>query len=327
LHGKIDPITMEQTTPTTENQTKEKKGGALVVVLFILVALLAGLSGYLFFELNELKSQSAHWQAEKIKNQQNLDEFANQLQELTARYDSLMRAHDGMKEELEAERNKVVVLMADYQALKREGGEPLSGPNGSSLKARLEDLQQRYDEAQAIITKLRAENQELSNENFRNAKKLEETAAQNDKLTQENSKLNKTVEIAKRLKTYDVYADAVRVNGAKEKSTNKASKADRIRACFTILDNQLADKQEKYLYVVIKDPNGKTLTEGDSKITLMNGNEIEFSVKKDIFYDNKVMQLCMPYQVKQTEKLAPGIYQVDIYSDGVLIGSSEFTLK
>ena len=49
LHGKIDPITMEQTTPTTENQTKEKKGGALVVVLFILVALLAGLSGYLFF--------------------------------------------------------------------------------------------------------------------------------------------------------------------------------------------------------------------------------------------------------------------------------------
>jgi DNA repair exonuclease SbcCD ATPase subunit len=318
---------MEQTNPTAETEQKEKKGGVLIIVLFILVALLAGLSGYLFFELNELKSESANWRNEKIKNQQNLDEFASQLQELTTRYDSLMRAHEGMKEELEAERNKVVVLMADYQALKREGGDPLAGSNGSSLRARLEDLQQRYDEAESIIAKLRAENQELSNENFRNAKKLEETSAQNDKLTQENSKLNKTVEIAKRLKTYDIYADAVRVSGTKEKATTKASKADRIRVCFTILDNQLADKQEKYLYVVIKDPDGKTFTEGDSKITLMNGNEIAFSVKKDIFYDNKVMQLCMPYQVKQTEKLTAGEYKVEVYSDGVLIGFSEFTLK
>lgn len=318
---------MEQTKPSAENPQKEKKGGALVIVLFILVAVLAGLSGYLFFQMNELNEQAINWQNEKIKNEQNLDEFALQLQQLTARYDSLMRTHEGMKQELEAERNKVVVLMADYQALKRANTDPTSGPDGASLRARLEELQQRYDEAESIIAKLKSENQELSDENFRNAKKLEETSAQNDKLTQENSKLNKTVEIAKRLKTYDVYADAVKVSGTKEKATTKAGKADRIRVCFTILDNQLADKQEKYLYVVISDPNGKTFTEGDSKITLMNGNEIAYSIKKNFFYDNKVMQLCLPYTVKQSEKLTPGEYKAEIYCDGVLIGYSEFVLK
>lgn len=299
-----------------------------MAVLFVVIAALAGLSGYLFYQLNKLKSESEKWMVEQVENKKIVDDFANQLQDLTAKYDSLIRAHEGLKEELEAERAKVVRLKYDYEQLKQTGAEPLKGPSGSSLRARLETLQQNYDENESVIAELKAKNQELTNENFRNSKKLEETTAQNDKLTQENSKLVKTVEIAKRLKTYEVYADAVRVSGSKEKQTTKASKVDRIRVCFTILDNQLADKQEKYLYAVVKDPDKNIFTEGDkSKITLLNGDEIAYSIKKDIFYDNKVMQLCMPMDVKQAGKLSPGTYKVDIYCDGVQIGTTDFELK
>lgn len=316
-------------TPNTAEETaeKENKGRGLIILLFVLVALFAALSGYLFIQLNAIKKESEALKAQTEQAGKDIDEYRAQLQELTAKYDSLMQAHEGLKAELGAERDKVVALMRDYERLKANGG-TTDSPAGKGLKARMAELQQAYDENEAIIADLKAKNQELTNENFKAAKQLEELNAQNSKLTQENSKLSKTVDIAKRLKTYEVYADAVRVSGTKEKPVTKASKADRLRVCFTVLDNQIADKQEKAIYAVIKDPNKKTFTTGDrSKITLLNGDEIPYSVKKDIFYDNKVMQLCLNWEVMKEEKLQPGKYTVQIYSDGVQIGETEFDLK
>jgi len=320
---------MENNTPSNETEEKENKGRGLLLVLFILIALLTAVSGYLFFELSALKKEKAELANQKDAAEKDTDEYRNQLRELTAKYDSLMQAHEGLRSELETERAKVVKLFADYEALKKSGGN-LNSPSGASLRTRLEQLQQTYDESEGIIQELKAKNQELTNENFLATKKLEETNVQNGKLTTENSKLNKTVEVAKRLKTYEVYADAVRVSGGgkKEKATEKASKANRLRVCFTVLDNTLADKQEKSVYVVIKDSDKKTFTTGDkSKITLLNGDEISYSIKKEIFYDNKVMQLCLNWEVGQTEPLKPGSYSVEIYAEGVQIGQTDFELK
>jgi len=320
---------MENNTPSNENQEKENKGRGLILILFVLIALLTAVSGYLFFELSTLKKEKAELETQKVAAEKDTDEYRNQLRDLTAKYDSLMQAHEGLRSELETERAKVVKLLADYEALKKSGG-TLASPGGASLRTRLEELQQTYDESEGVILELKAKNQELTNENFRATKQLEETNLQNGKLTSENSKLTKTVEVAKRLKTYEVYADAVKVSGGgkKEKATEKASKANRLRVCFTVLDNQLADKQEKSIYVVIKDSDKKTFTIGDkSKITLLNGDEIPFSIKKEIFYDNKVMQLCLNWEVSQTEPLKPGQYSVEIYAEGVQIGQTEFELK
>jgi uncharacterized coiled-coil DUF342 family protein len=321
---------METNSP--QGETEEKEGGKnriVVIILSILIAVLALLSGYLFFQVNELKAEAEKLRSEKVKAESDTDDYRAQLQLLTAKYDSLIQVHDGLRTELEIERAKVVQLMKDYDALKRSGGS-MSDGNGLSLRQRLEELQQKYDESEAVILELKAQNQELTNENFRAQKLVEETKVQNDKLAQENSKLNKTVEIAKRLKTYELYADAVKLSGGgtKEKATDKAKKADRIRVCFTVLDNQLADKQEKSVYAVIKDADGKTFTQGDkSMLTLLNGSEIQYSIKKEIFYDNKVMQICLNWDMTQNEELKAGKYTVDIYSDGVQIGATDFTLK
>lgn len=320
---------MENTAPAEEQQEKENKGRGLIIVLFVVIALLGLLSAYLFVQVNALKKESEGLKAQHEQASKDIDVYRAQLQELTAKYDSLMQAHEGLRTELTMERDKVVALLRDYEKLKASGGSPES-PGGKNLRARMEELQQAYDENEAVIMELKAKNQELTNENFRAVKQVEELNAQNTKLTEENGKLTKTVDVAKRLKTYEVYADAVRLSGGglKEKPTTKASKADRIRVCFTVLDNTIADKQEKALYAVIKDPNKKPFTDGDrSKITLLNGNEIPYSIKKNIFYDNKVMQLCMNWDMKTDEKLVPGRYTVEIYAEGVQIGSTDFELK
>ena len=319
-------------TTSTENSQKDssnKSRGLLLLLLIGLIAALSALSGYLYVQMNGLKAEAQKLKTQQEQSNRDIDEYRMQLQELTAKYDSLMLSHQGLRTELTQERDKVVALMRDYERLKASGGSAES-PGGKNLRARLEELQQAYDENEAIILELKAKNQELTDENFKASKKVEELNAQNSKLTDDNGKLTKTVDVAKRLKTYEVYADAVRLSSdkTKEKPTTKASKADRIRVCFTVLDNQIADKQEKILYAVVKDPDGKTFSNGDrSSIALLNGNEISYSVKKEIFYDNKVMQLCMNWDVVSEEKLTAGEYNVEIYAEGVQIGQSSFELK
>lgn len=323
---------MENASPQGEQQ-EEKKGKkrGLFIIISIIAALLAILSGYLYNQVNTLKKDADLLKAQKEVVVKETDEYRAQLQLLTAKYDSLMQAHEGLRSELDIERQKVVQLMSDYEALKRSGGSVFgSGSSSASLRKRLEELQLAFDECEAAILELKSQNQELTNENFRTKKQLDETSEQNTKLTTENSKLNKTVEIAKRLKTYEVYADAVKVTGGgtRERQTDKAKKADRIRVCFTVLDNQLTDKQEKLVYAVIQGPNKKVFVEGDkSKITLLSGDEIAYSLKKEIFYDNKVMQLCMNWEIKPPNVLIAGKYNVEIYSEGVKIGVCDFTLR
>jgi uncharacterized coiled-coil DUF342 family protein len=318
---------MEENTP----EKNEKRGSSLIIILFILIGVLAGTTGYFFYQLKTLQKNNEQLVSERSKVMIQVDEYREQLELLTAKYDSLIALHEGIKVELMAEREKVIQLKKEYDTYKREtSGSSFDSPEPGkrSFRERFEELKKTYDNNEALILELKAKNQELTAENFKASKKVEEFTIQNSKLTEENNKLTKTVEVAKRLKTYEIYADAVKVSGggAKEKQTDKAKKADRIRTCFTLLENTIADKSEKSIYVAITTPDGKILSEGDrSKLTLLNGEEIQYSVRKDIFYDNKTMQLCLNWDTK--EALTIGNYTVKIYADGVQIGKESFQLK
>jgi uncharacterized coiled-coil DUF342 family protein len=318
---------MEENTP----EKNEKRGSSLIIILFILIGVLAGTTGYFFYQLKTLQKNNEQLVSERSKVMIQVDEYREQLELLTAKYDSLIALHEGIKVELMAEREKVIQLKKEYDTYKREtSGSSFDSPEPGkrSFRERFEELKKTYDNNEALILELKAKNQELTAENFKASMKVEEFTIQNSKLTEENNKLTKTVEVAKRLKTYEIYADAVKVSGggAKEKQTDKAKKADRIRTCFTLLENTIADKSEKSIYVAITTPDGKILSEGDrSKLTLLNGEEIQYSVRKDIFYDNKTMQLCLNWDTK--EALTIGNYTVKIYADGVQIGKESFQLK
>ena len=61
-----------------------------------------------------------------------------------------------------------------------------------------------------------------------------------------------------------------------------------------------------------------------------NGEKKAFSIKKEIFYENKSVDICSFFS-KGTEKKAPdftkGRYKVEIYTDATLIGTSDFEFK
>lgn len=103
-----------------------------------------------------------------------------------------------------------------------------------------------------------------------------------------------------------------------------ATDAEALRICFSINSNQYATIGKKAVYIRIIDPNNIVLgTKAD--LFEYKGNQIPFSLKKEVEYRKEELMLCIDY--KPEEKLQKGLYKAEIYNDGVLDLKGSFELK
>jgi len=55
---------------------------------------------------------------------------------------------------------------------------------------------------------------------------------------------------------------------------------------------------------------------------------IQYSIKKNIVYDNKAIDLCGYWNKQYSgQEMQTGLYHVDIFCEGVIIGHTTFTLR
>lgn len=104
-----------------------------------------------------------------------------------------------------------------------------------------------------------------------------------------------------------------------------ATDAEALRICFSINSNQYATIGKKAVYIRIMDPNNNVLVNTKDNLFEYKGNQIPFSLKKEVEYRKEEMMLCIDY--KPEEKLQKGIYKAEIYNDGVLDLVGSFELK
>ena len=124
----------------------------------------------------------------------------------------------------------------------------------------------------------------------------------------------------------EAYGQLVKGNTV-HKRTDKAKKTDKIKCCFTIGANELTKPGNKDVFLRIIDPSGKVLTPKEDKANMFEFDGVRglYSVKKEVMYENKDVDVCMYWEV--LEELSSGKYIVYAYTDGHEIGVTEFTLK
>lgn len=178
------------------------------------------------------------------------------------------------------------------------------------------------------IDSLKQANARLTDENTLVKAEVETEKGKNSELTKVNTKLSEKVAIGSILKASDLFATGVffKSNGEKEKTTTKAKKVEKIRTCFKLNENRVVDKGTKDVFLRIIAPDGKVLTQGDesAKFTY-NGEDVLYSVKKDIYYDNKEADMCI--YASKGMNLVPGNYTIEVFADNQLIGSTVLELK
>jgi hypothetical protein len=291
-----------------ENQRNNSNLKAIIVVLAIL---LVGSLLYMYKMSNDAKETQTTLVDEKTK-------VMNDLTALKTTYDKAIAENTSMSDELIAEREKVVKLMADLQKSKGDAA------SLAKYKSRYFKLENDMKGLIAQVEELKTQNTKLTVQRDSTITVLDSSRTYNKVLVGQNEELSKTVEKGSKLSVLNLKTAAFKQkNSGKQVATDKASRADVLKINFTIAENQIAQSGDRSYYIQVIDSKNNVL--GDKKTETFGAQSLTYSFVKTVNYENKTVQVSEDLAGKD---FAKGNYFVNIFdSNGEQVSKSSFVLR
>ncbi len=316
------------------------KAAAIVALLTLL-----GANIYQFVTNNSLRQDNIRKESEIISMDSAKVELEKQYQESIAELNSMKSDNEELnksievqKEELRLQKEKIAILLKDSKNLK-------------SVRNELTALKTKANEYIAEINKLKSENEvlsasnkDLSNQKDNLTKDLEKKGAENQQLADANSSLSSQKDnIAKEreeLSRKYNRAAAIQVakidatgyqnrEGKKPSSKSKAADVDFIEVCFKTTENKNSDAGSEKFYIRIINPLGETesIASEGSGVVMNNatGAQIKYTTVAMADYKNDEVKTCGKFS--NPGALQKGVYQIEVYNKGYLVGTTTLKLK
>lgn len=300
---------METTTNTYQRQPDKKPSTALVV-LVILLAIAVVFLGYKYFTKSTELGQTSEEKAilEDVKS-----DLEKQLRDMIVEYDSLKTNNDSVNSLLNNEQDKIKGLLrmraTDAEKIRKYQGE-------------LETLRKVMRSYIVQIDSLNTRNRELTAENIQVKEQLTTVETQNVELSREKDMLSTQVQLAKVLSAKNIMATPLNKSNRENSKINKVAK---VKVCFTVRENAVAESGNKDIYLRIIRPDEVVLPSGNGETFEFNGEQVIFSAKRQLEYDKKDIDMCIFWD--KNADLIAGNYTVVLYAENYEIGSATFTLK
>jgi len=290
-----------------ENQ---RNNSNLKVIIAVLAILLVGSLLYMYKMSNDSKTTQTTLVDEKTA-------VMNDLTALKATYDAAIAENTSMSDELIAEREKVVKLMAD---LDKSKGDTASL---AKYRTRFFALEKEQKGLIAQVEELKKQNTKLTTERDSTMVVLDSSRTYNKVLVGQNEELSKTVEKGSKISVLNLKTAAFKMrNSGKQIATDKASRADVLKVSFTVAENQIAKAGDKTYYVQVIDSQNNVL--GDKKTATFGDQSLTYSFTTSVAYDNKTVAVSQDLPGKN---FAKGTYFVNIFDNNELVSKSSFVLK
>lgn len=285
----------------------------LKTIIVILIILLVGSLAYLF----KLTTDKSTLEETVVQVESEKDTFFTELQALKIQYDAAIETQTSLTGELEAERAKVIALIAEAEKYKGDS-------------AALQRLKNQYRTLEARMKELVAENQRLIEANKQLTEVIDSTNTVlkkekefTKKLADQNDELAKTVEKGSKLSILNLQTSAYKVRSSgKEIATDKARRADMLKISFTIAENNIAKSGDRKYYVQVIDANSNVL--GERQTIEFNGKPLTYSFVSTVKFQNSTVNVVENLTSKNFDK---GVYFINIYYEGERIANSEFNLR
>lgn len=295
-----------------ENQ---KSNSSLKAVVVVLALLLFGSLAYIFKMTSDAKTVQTQMLSEKSEKDNVLDSLAI----LKTTYDKAIEDKTTLSDDLIAEREKVINLISD---LKKSKGDAASM---SKYRTQFIALQSKMKNLVAENDNLKKANESLTVQRDSTIVVLGEQKKFNDTLVVQNENLAKTVEKASKLVVMNLRTQAIKQKGSgKQIDTDKASRADKLKVCFSIAANVVAKSGDKTYFVQIIDAKNNVL--GEKQTESFGETSLTYSFTTKVTYDGKSVDVCefLDGKGKNFEK---GTYFVNIFDKSDLVSKTSFSLR
>lgn len=314
-----------------ENVGKNRNGFFVVVIILLLVGM-----AYMAYVISQTKVDVATWQDKYNKRTKENKEMSAMLEEFG------IEITDDIKEDLKK-------MLVAYNEMEEKG----IGDQDSIrvYKERISELMEQADKNKwtaAELMRLRKENESLRqvardyilkadslntlNLQLREDIKIKDADLEikTTQITDLDAKLtdaNEKIKVGEKLQAFSFESggEKQKINGTLE-VTNRAKSCVRIYSRFTLSENKLTPAGEKTVYMQVVAPNGKTLQTSSSNYVDTDKGKVPYSDKNKVDYNNQRTDMAIYFRLGNIE-LEKGNYKVNIYCQGQLIGSDNFSLK
>lgn len=240
------------------------------------------------------------------------DSLQNDITELIVEYDDLKYQNDSIAANLERANELVEQLKQErrwnYNKLKQYEKEL-----GTLRTVMMGYIKQ--------IDSLNTLNKKLITENVGYRKEISQANLRADMAEERSSELENKVKAGAVIRARDIHLVPLNKNG---KEVTRVKKAERMRVDFVLSANELATPGNKAVYARIIAPDGYPLTTEKAPTFEFEGEQLNYSAAREVEYQNEDLSVGIFFDQGGFQS---GTYQVELYLDGRMIGTTEQSLR
>lgn len=247
------------------------------------------------------------------------DSIQIELNQIASDYDLLRTENDTINEQLTLAQAKVKDLLLEVEQTKKISLQKITEYQNSvtTLRGIMRDFVIQIDSLNRRNDQLMAENIEVKEQ----VKRIE---SENVQLSQERERLQQNLQRAAMLEAREMYAEGL---NDRDKETKFARRAEKIRIYFVLGKNVSASRGAKNIYVRIMRPDQLLLTKSDNDRFQFEDIRIPYSAMREINYEGLDIPVAIFWDNTNEPELITGIYTVNLFADGNMIGEVKFELK
>jgi cell division protein ZapB len=295
---------------------KRNNKNAIFIAFLLIIIVIQSVKIYLDSqEKQETKTQLASTEEELASTMQRLNEISTELDQKILEIKKL----GGDISELTKAKAEI------EQELKRS--KRANGKVIKELKDKVDGYEELLRAKDQEIERLKSVNKELLTENTTLKTQKNKLGDSISQLEKKQTELQSKVELASQLKAENFRIVAVNDRNKERESPFKARQIAKLKIEFTLAENNVAPVEGKKIMIRIVDENGQVLFDvaKGSGTFLFNNKEEFYTAAQEILFDNSKQKLTYLYD--KGSDYNEGVYLLEVYTDGYLMGKGQFEVK
>ena len=300
---------MENQSQPASDKRNERIYKGTIIVLLLIIGVLAVM---LFTSRQSFKVEREAATVVNLELQHELDSLMSEYNAVKLEYDSVLVDKDSIIMANAEEIQRLISSQADYYRIRRQ------------LNMLQEVTQNYVRDIDSLVTI----NKVLKEENIAFQEEIQRATIRTTELEQDKEELSTKVEVASALRAYQLNAEAIRMRSrGREEATDRASRAEQMKVCFTLGENPIATPRNYNVYLRIAKPDGSILrvSDDDAYSFIFEGDTLQYSAHAVVDYQNRDTDVCLYWQ--RMEEFEPGLYLISLFTNEYRLGESAINLK